>query len=245
METSPSKQCAICYGSGLVGGYDKFGTVTEVLDYTSPNLMLVNVDPTLGQDTRPVFLQLSPGYNKGFAEAVLPIKANIGSPDTYLLGQPIFNRGARIRAFDPDGNSAYINGPDDWIPFLAFPNVRVRVELTKINNEKSIFSHLFFRYQITDPNRHIVYGDVPRAEETISSSQFGFMDIYQELGIFFDGKTIASFQNEDILYRITDGLRFKIVMTKVNRVATTVTSWDIRCRYLIKDIDSGLLSVPI
>jgi len=33
-ETSPDSDCLVCYGTGFVGGYDKYGTHSEIIDYT-------------------------------------------------------------------------------------------------------------------------------------------------------------------------------------------------------------------
>ena len=37
--------------TGVVAGYEKFGTRAEVLDYTSPGLVMVNVEPNFDEDT--------------------------------------------------------------------------------------------------------------------------------------------------------------------------------------------------
>ena len=65
-ETSPENQCPICVGTGIVGGFDKFGTITEILDYTTPNLIMVNVEPNFKEDTRPVYLKLIDGKDEGY-----------------------------------------------------------------------------------------------------------------------------------------------------------------------------------
>lgn len=242
VENSPNKICPICLGVGVVGGYEKFGTITEIIDYTTPDLLLVNVEPTLAEDTRPVNFRLQSGFNKGYVEGTIPLRQNIGMVDTYLLRQPIFNRGTRIIAIDPLGNSATIERSEDWTPFLAFDRVRVRIEMERID-EKAVFSNFLLRYKTAE--NAIIFGDIPRAEENLSGTQFGFYDAYQEISVFFDSKTITRFQNEDILIRLYDNRRFKIVMVNQNVVAGTNTSTDVRARYLIDSVDSGLVSLLV
>lgn len=241
-ETSPDAQCPVCLGVGLVGGYDKYGTMGELLDFTSPNLVMVNCEPNLSDDTRPVYLKLSDGYRQGYVEAVLPIRANIGVMDTFLLSQPIFNRGAKVKAFDPSNNFAYIQKPSDLAPFLKYDNVRIRIEFTRMD-DKPMISHFMMRYQALDQT--IVYGDVARLDGNLLGTEIGFFEIFQELPIFFDGKTLTNIQNEDIIYRLEDAKRFKIINVNENKPAGILTSTDTRARFLIPSIDHGAFNILI
>jgi hypothetical protein len=235
-ETSPDNQCHVCLGVGVVGGYDKHGTITEILDFTSPGLVLVNVEPTLSEDTRPVYLKLSKGATFGYAECEVPVRANVGEIDTYMLFQPIFNRGAKLFAVDPVGNKTEIKGCDDWKPFLEFDKIKIRVEFSG-GDERPLISHVMLRYKILPDLK--IYGDVERAQENLAGHQFGFYDMYAEIQIAFDGKTIRNFQNEDVLYRLEDQRRLKITAVTDNFFASTLTSSDIRARNLISEIDKG------
>lgn len=236
-ESSPDKDCPICIGTGIVGGYDKFGTRAEILDYTHPDLIMVNVEPNLDENTRPVYFRLKNEANFGYIEATLPIRANEGIIDTYFLGQPLFNCGARILATAPNASSAYITKPEDWIPFLAYPSVTVRIEMRK-GDKRPLVSHLMIRYETLSTK--VIWGDIPRSDENIKNSQFGLFDAYSEIGIFFDAKTTPLFEPEDVLYRIYDQRRFKILDVRQNRVASTLTSTDVVARFLIDTNDRQL-----
>lgn len=241
-ETSPDNQCPICLGVGVVTGYEKFGTLTEILDYTLPNLVMVNCEPNLADNTRPVYLKLSPGYRQGYVEGVLPIRANIGRVDTTFLSQPIFNLGVRVHAFDPDGHDAYITKSADLTPFLRYNQVRIRLEFNNVD-ERPLVSHFMMRYQ-TFPHL-LVPGDVSRIDNSFIGSEVGSMEIFQELPIFFDSKTLITIQNEDLIYRLKDGKRFKLVNVSENRFGGILTSTDCRARYLIPDVDHGPLNLLI
>ena len=236
-ETSPDNLCPICIGTGIVAGYEKHGTKTEILDFTSPDLVMVNCEPNFDEDTRPVYLRLKEGAESGFIEADLPILANIGEVDTYILSQPIFNRGTTVVAIDPTGASAVINEKEDFEPFLAFDKVKIRIEFEKID-DRPIISHFMLRYK-TKENLQ-VFGDVARAEEDFVLTEFGVHEAYQEIPIFFDGRTIQRIRNEDILFRICDQRKFRIVVTNENRFGGNVlTSVDTKARYLIPNLDPG------
>ena len=236
-ETSPDNQCPICIGTGIVGGYEKNGTIAESLDYTTPNLVMVNVEPNFDEDTRPVYLRLKEGTQKGYVEGIMPIKHNIGKIENFLLYQPIYNRGTKIIATDPNGFSKEIKEREDLEPFLAFDKVKIRIDFTKID-ERPIISHFLLRYQIKE--NMIVWGDIPRSEEQYASMEVGAYEAYQEITIFFAYRPVLRFRNEDVLYRCVDGRMFKIVLVNENMVANVLTSTDTRARYLISDIDVGI-----
>lgn len=238
IETSPDNQCPICYGVGVVNGFEKHGTITEMLDFTSLDLKMVNCEPNFDQDTRPIYLRLKEGFDQGYIEATLPIRANIGTIDTFNLFQPIFNRGTTIEAFDPTGASAIIKVCEDLEPFLEFDKVRIRIKFQRID-ERPIISNFMMRYDIVPQNKKVIFGDLSRAEEDLVLLRSGLYEAYQEIPIFFDGKTISQFDNEDVLYRLRDGRRFLITVKKDNFVAGVNTSWDISARFLIPNIDVG------
>jgi len=236
-QTSPDNQCPICLATGVVAGYEKFGTRAEVLDYTSPGLVMVNVEPNFDEDTRPVYLRLVEGHERGYVEAQLPIKNNTGVVDNFMLYQPIFNRGTKIIATDPLGGSAEIKEKEDFVPFLAFDNVKIRIEFKRVDT-KPVITHFIVRYKIRDDL--VVFGDLSRAEEEFSGLQSGVYEAYQEIPIFFDAKTLPHFRNEDVLFRCRDSRKFKIVLVNENVVAGVLTSTDVRARYLIPSMDVGI-----
>jgi len=235
-ETSPENQCPICLGVGVVGGFEKHGTITEILDFTSPGVVMVNVEPNLTSDTRPVYMQLQDGASYGFVEAELPLRANIGQIDTYMLYQPIFNRGTSVIATNPNGFSAEIKKCEDLVPFLSFNKVKIKIEFKKLD-DRPIISHFMLRYKIAYELK--IFGDVERSQENLVGSQFGVFDTFQEINVAFDGKTIKNFENEDLLYKLEDGKRLKITTVNDNFFASTLTSTDCKVRYLLKDIDVG------
>ena len=242
VETSADSGCPVCYGIGIVGGFEKFGTISETLDYTTPNLIMVNVEPNLADDTRPVYLKLKDDQDFGYVEADFEIKANVGVIDTLFLYQPIFNRGTKVYAISNTIPKTQIVNPDDLEPFLKGNVVTIRVEFERLD-AKPIISNYIFRYK----TRHdiIVFGDIPRAEESVALTEIGQVDTYSQIGIFFDGKRVRRIEFEDLLYRLEDGRRFKIVSTKENRIAGVLTSTDVMARYCVPDIDTGYMRVLI
>lgn len=243
IETSPSDACSICYGVGIVGGFDKYGTITEVLDFTSPNLVLVNVSPNFDEDTRPIYLRLDDGATNGYIEADFQLKANTGVVDTFFLYQPIFNRGIKVYAVSDAITKTEIKSGKDLEPFLAGSSVTIRIEFTRVAGDKPIISNFVFRY-LTRPDI-IVFGDIPRASETTALTEIGALDIYTEFSVFFDGKRIRRLDFEDLLYRLEDARRFKVKSVQENRIAGVLTSTDVTVRYVTPDIDAGYMRVLV
>lgn len=242
VETSPDNQCPVCLGTGIVVGFEKHGTITEILDFTSPNLVMVNVEPNFDMDTRPIYFRLMNDARSGYVEAELPIRANVGVIDTYMLFQPIFNRGVSVIATDPLGGTAQIKEGKDLEPFLSFNRVKIRLEFTKMD-ERPLVSHFMMRYKIQQDTR--IFGDHARAEESLGNANYGNFDTYQEIPIFFDGLTIKNFESEDILYRLEDGRRFKITAVTKNIIAGTLTSTDVRARFALPSIDLNFHNILI
>lgn len=235
-ETSPDSQCPICFGTGVVGGYEKYGTRTEVLDYTLPDLVTVNMEPNFGENTSPIFFKLAEGAKVGYIEGWVPIRQNIGEIDTFMVSQPVFNRGAKLFATSPSNVTAEIKKAKDLEPFLEHDRVKLRVLVTA-GDKRPVISHVMIRYK-TSTNT-VVSGDVPRSAQDLSGMQFGIIEAYQETAIFFDGKTIPYIQTEDLLIRLEDLRRFKIVSVNNNRFGGVLTSIDTVARYIIPTVDIG------
>lgn len=235
-QASPQSQCPICFGQGVVGGYEKYGTKTEIIDFTAPDLVMVNVEPNLNEATTPVYLRLKDGYDAGYIEATIPIMANICEMDTYFLSQPLYNRGIKIFIMD-NGQAVPIIKAEDFDVYLGGSSMRVRLEFQKLD-AKPLITHFMMRYKLQKDL--LVYGDVARSSEFLQSSQFGLMDIYEEIPIFFDGRRISTYKNEDLLFRVIDQRKFKIVSISENVVASVNTSYDVRARYIMPNVDTGL-----
>jgi hypothetical protein len=237
-EASPDSQCPICHGQGIVGGYEKYGTKSEIIDITTPNLLMVNCEPNFDEVTTPTYIRLKDGYDIGYVEATLPLRQNIGEIDTYFLSQPLYNRGVTIWVVPTTGPAVQISTADDFKPFLNGATITIRLEFQKLD-ERPVISHFLIRYKLQ--KNLIVIGDVPRSEEHLQSTQFGVMELYDEVQIFFDTKSgAASYQNEDMLFRLNDQRKFKLTSINPNLIATTVTSYDVRARYYIPNVDVGI-----
>jgi hypothetical protein len=235
-QTSPDGSCQQCYGFGIVGAYDKFGCKTEILDYTFPNLELINVEPNF--DARPILFRLMDGKNLGYVIAKVPIlRGNVGISDCFQGIQPTNQETVNLEIRAP-GEANFTEMTHDTIEErLSEEHVFIRLVFARnfLNVPASSFSHLFLRYRLKeDP---IVHGDQPLADETISFEEFGIFESYQTINFVFDGILIKNFDTEDMLVRIDDQRRFKLTLVRKNRPANILTSTDVTARYLIPGTD--------
>lgn len=242
VESTPLSECPVCRGQGVVGGFEKFGCRTEILDFTTPNLRCANIVPNFGMDTRPVFFTLVAGAQFGFIEADFEIKANVGVAENFFLFQPTFNRNTKVYVV-VGALKFELKTVEDLSPHLASSKITIRVEM-EAGDKRPLFSHFQFRYKIRQDL--IVWGDATVEESTIQSSDpIGTLLSYQEIQIVFDGKILPKVNSDDILYRIFDARMFKIVGVKELWVGRTLTSIETRARFLLPELDAGQINMML
>ena len=81
VEDSPVGICKVCLGVGIVGGYNKRGTKTEIFDVTYPNVASINIKPDYGTPTRPIYWTLVDTATHGIITFNIPIMTNTGILD--------------------------------------------------------------------------------------------------------------------------------------------------------------------
>lgn len=223
-ESTPEGQCPICWHTGIVGGYDKYGTITEVIDTTYPNITLVNVEPNFSDLTRPVMFKLSSDANIGFIETSLQLRYNIHKVD-YITN--VFRKiaGNTVQPYIRSSNEAtYVPLTSDSLQArLSSSLVYIKVVLSRIDStyEEPVFSHLMLRYKVKDDVR--IWGDQPRRVESVALAEFGIYENFSSLSIFFDN-TIEKFNTTDWLTRLDDDTRWKIIEVSPNRPLNINTS---------------------
>lgn len=223
-ETTPEGQCPICWHTGIVGGYDKFGTVTEVIDSTYPNLTMVNVEPNFSDLTRPVMFKLTPSANTGFIETSIQLRYNKHSVD-YISN--IFRKvaGNTVQPYVRASTEAnYVPLTTDSLKTrLTASMLYIKVVLSRIDStyDAPLFSHLVIRYNVRDDLR--IWGDASKIQESTALAEFGVYENFNMSTIFFDN-TIERFNNTDWLYRLDNGTRWKIIEVVLNRPLNINTS---------------------
>ena len=233
-EADAEGYCPVCYGVGIVGGFDKWGTASECIDWTFPRLKLVGVVPSfiLNKDERPVMFMLDDNVTEGYVEASFNLRPNTLHLD--LLQLNVTNLTTN------NGVTAFIKSSIDttWVPLdsnsLAArlylkDTISMRVVLKRnfATNESPVFINIFFRYFLRKELK--VLADTPRRNESIAFSEYGVSDAFNTLNLFLDD-TVLNVSTYDFFHCIDDGTRWKVIDSSPNKPLGILTSHDITCR---------------
>ncbi len=233
VESSPDGQCQICFGTGIVGGYSKFGTTDMTIDVTHPSLRCVNVRPLFELNARPVLLGLDDTALEGSIEADVEIRQSLGIADVFKLvvSTTSLTRNNSIEAFVRSADET------DFVP-VTYSSLNARIGDQKLtfrfefsratlSDSNPIMSHFFLRSKLVDDLRIRV--DIPRDRESITLAEFGIYDSWQTITAFFDS-SVPKVGVEDFVFRCRDQELWKVVDSSPNRPLNILTSHDTTLR---------------
>jgi len=230
VETEPAGICPVCFGTGIVGGYNKRGTKTAVFDVTYPNVACANTTPDYNQPTRPIFWSLVKSAVYGTLDFELPIQRNVGILD--LLS---------VKDYSPEGTSIfyYVKSPSESdFSKLTESEVQVRLGQQKLQFRivlKRVSPHtklpkiiaIRIAYRLIPETALRV--NIPRVEESITLEDLGIYQSFSSQTFWLDN-TLRNLSTEDWLYNTLDGTRWKIISAKDNKPHGILTSWDVTAR---------------
>jgi hypothetical protein len=243
IETDPAGICPVCFGTGIVGGYNKRGTKTEVFDVTYPNVAAANATPDYNQPTRPVYWSLIKSAVFGTIDFEVGLKTNIGVLD--LLD---------IKDYQPTGTSIayYVRSPSEAdFTTLTEDSLRVRlgqqklffrVEMKRVSPvaqlPKLVSIRIAYRLIVNTEIRV----NIPRVRESLALEEFG---IYQSFSgqTFWLDNTLKNVSAEDWMYNTLDGTRWKVTEVSDNKPHGILTSWDLTARLIHSQ--EGYYIVPL
>ncbi len=244
VETSPDANCQICFGSGIVGGWDLHGCRTEVIDTTYPSLKLVNVIADYASGRRPVTFALEGNALKGCIYAKVPLVRNLQK--TQLIQQSVGGTvtGNLVKCFiRAPSEVLFVELTDaSFAARLGNPFVEVKVELSRRNVEikSPRFSHLMLRYHMIPEIK--MFGNMNLSEESFEMGDLGFTDSFSQVEVYIPA-VFDHLRTEDFFIRLSDMKRFKVTRTARNVVSEILLSTTVNSRLLIRGNDS-LVNFP-
>jgi len=145
------KKCSICFGTKIVGGYDRWGFDTVTMDSQFPNIQIEPNTLRIRTDLRPHRVVLDRGYERG--EIITPYVE-----PAFKLGWDGFNSDDYIYN-EHSGIDYYwqeIGKEDQWNPIVTFPSlsterfVRFKIVLRRENQryKSPVWGMLQVRYKI-------------------------------------------------------------------------------------------------
>lgn len=230
VETSPDSLCQVCFGTGLVGGYEKFGTASEWFDSTYNGTRAVNVIPNWSDATRPVMFRLVDGARIGYVEFDWQIRPSVRVTDLF---QVISRTGGTVRALIRTASeSDFVVMSETTInERLGSHRATIRVEMsrTSTSDPTPLLSHVFVRYRLMNETR--IRMDIPRQTESITLAEYGVFDSFTTITgwVTDEVKTVGT---EDFFKRLEDGTMWKSIESQPNRPLLHNTSHDVTLRLI-------------
>lgn len=234
IETSPDGLCQVCFGTGIVGGYTKFGTTDEWFDSSYPGIRTVNVVQNFAEGTRPVMFTLNSAALQGYVEFDWRIRPSIRHTDLFqVVTRNLGTVRSTVRAF--------IQAPSDPQPVsltnqtidarLSGFTAVIRVELTRLalSDPPPLLSHVYIRYCLCPETR--VRMDIPRVSQSITLAEYGVYDSFTTLSgwITDEVKVVGT---EDFFKKVEDGTMWKTIESQPNRPLLQNTSHDLQLRLI-------------
>lgn len=232
VEQSPDGGCGVCFGTGFVGGYDKFGCESEIIDVTRPGLRLVNVEPNYEAKTRPVLFKLIDGASRGWIETDVQLHSNVRLVDVIQSRDSIADRrNAKVNILVWSGAAWKPLNDSTLSTLLANHRITVRIELSRrlLTTESPLFSHLLMRYRKLENPR--IIADIPRRRKSIVLEEFGISDRYEVINLFLadEPRNVAT---EDFFVLLAEGTRWKVIDESENKPGGILTSHDVTARLI-------------
>ena len=238
-ESTPASTCLICFNTGYVGGYDKYGTATEILDVTTPGLILTNVHADYDANTRPVFFKLDDDAHIGTIQATIPLRRGSGYVDV-LQGYDTASTipGAIVDVMcRPKGSNTWLQLKTEVVENILAQascdelEIIVYMKRKSRRTESPLFSHLYIRYGLLKRESSIILADIPKHSETTTATEFGFNEEFGELTMFVDN-TITTYSNNDFFYHIDKKKFWHLVDVSPNISMGICLESDLTARYI-------------
>ena len=230
MDAGPSSDCSVCFNTGIVAGYEKFGTRTSVVDSTHSDIILTNIE--VNYDLRPAVFKLSDSALKGSMEFKIDLIGNTGKMDLYQI-LSWTKAGTSVVGFvKPSEGSSWVSlSYSSLEPLLGNDFLWFKLEFNRdsYSRQTPMLSHFYFRYLlISNP---IIKADVPRETQSMILSEFGIKENFSTLGMYFDN-TLPLISNEDFLINLETNNRYKIVEVQDFVQGGLNTAWDAQARWI-------------
>lgn len=231
LEAEPGGECRNCYGTGVVSGFQKLGTRVQTIEVTHPNVRCVNVFPDYNTPTRPIYFTLSDTAVYGYIETDIEINTpNKGIVDVIDLVCTKSKHNS-VDAFVKSGMDT------DFVPLtvanlakrLGFSRLLVRVVLKRDTPKSDTPKFVGLRLAYNLRNCLTFLMDIPRHQESLTLEDFGIYESFSNQTLYTDN-SIKNCSNEDFVYNVRDGLRWKITEVSDNRPLGILTSWDLTAR---------------
>lgn len=255
---NPSKVCEVCYGVGIVGGYQKFGTRQWVLDTTAPRLALNNVEVFVTKGEGPTVFGLAEGATQGEILTKGDFQGNWGQAHTSTCppGEGPIDAVHSHFWSEADGDiSLFIKtlAATTWVPltkdnlnnlFTAPQLFDVKIELRRpsVEAQTPLFQHLMLRVFRTGSAATLLKANRPRGTHAQALSELGVSDEWSTERWWFN-QTVPTLTDLDWFLDIARDIRWKAIDTDHMAPQNRSLSWDVSVRK-VQDYEQPILNYP-
>ena len=261
----PKGDCGICFGTGVVGGFEKFGTHTEVID-PSRRCVCVNVKPDITNSMLPVCFRLEDDCLEGYILSDVEIGNNVGEIDFYKVYTSYLNNNANcivyVKAYGSDDSTYYYshivrNGGEvteykieNRIEELLRQGVRkltfkIVLRRTHLEIESPLFSHLYLRYRVRPANEYTLKCDTtPAQNAALFDINGGSSNSWTNLTVIADPNVFENYTADDFLYDFERDVKWKIYQVEKKKQVDVVTQIQLEIT-LLQEYEKGYQLVPI
>ena len=244
----PNGECLTCFGTGIVGGYEKFGTHAELID-PSCRYDAVNVYSEISNNGIVPCIQLCDTATFGYLTTSIEIGYNKGEVDYYLERCSGLSSSAKIKVLvkPSDSQYDYSESSDKVIEsFLreGFRKLDFKIEFSRSNLScpSPRLYNVFLRYR-TMPVYDVMKGDslvehgytlkcdIPPAQTSeLFDTNGGGNSSFTNLSVVVDPMVFNNYTADDCMYELGEynngkELRWKIYqvekLSQVNSLTST------------------------
>ncbi len=254
--TNASGSCEVCYGTGIVGGFSKYGCAQWVLDATAPNLTLNNIDILMTKNEGPHIFGLSEGAVSGEIIVKGDLQGNWGKPGSCPREEgPVDLIDSHFWQDDDGQISFFIRSPQftAWRPLnkehmndlLQYPqrfDVRITMQRPSVGAQTPLLQHLMIRVFRTNVAATRLKANRPRGTHAQSLAELGVLDEWTSERWWFESR-VPNLTDLDWFLDINRNIRWKAVDTDKMAPQNVTLSWDVTVRK-VQDFEQRILKYP-
>lgn len=234
-QATPAAKCVLCYGTGFVGGYDKYGTRSETIDVSYDDFVTTNI--TQRTETLPAAFVLEDGAKAGSIRCSVNIHKNSGFVDSFI----VTSKGSVEVFFRREGATIWTLASTQALTSALQPGkIEFNIVLKRDHETQAspVFLRVFLRYGVLPKDEMMIRGDLPTNTETVSLQEYGMDEQLGTVQLVMGsaGKKkpmkLTTFTIEDFVYYIEKGKFWKFTEVRPNFAFGFYTSFDITARYV-------------
>lgn len=233
-EGSPHGLCQICWGTGFPGGFHKYGTETYLFE-PSRQWWGVNVqmNPLVGI---PPWFTLEPDTTFGYIEWDETLhRAQYYGLDSsrfeFRKGDGSIKFEIKMDGFD----SSFVMYSEEALKLRALNNqgrrlrFRVTMERTTSQDRSPMFLQHWYRLLVNSTEAPLIWVDIPRRNESNVLAEYGAIETFQPIQFVFSDE-LQQVNLEDLIIRLFDNTRWKVIESSPNDPQNILTSHDVQAR---------------